>query len=78
MSSTAGFRVAAGSSEGEHRVRGSRFVAVASPASDLDEAAAAREAQRSRFHDQLLRILARNQQGSRRRQEAPPQDVPLL
>lgn len=58
MSSTVGFRVATGASEAEHRVGGSRFVAVAGPARDLDEASAARETQRRRFHDATHHVFA--------------------
>jgi uncharacterized YigZ family protein len=44
-------RIAVGSSEAEHRVKGSRFIATASPAPELDSAAEARRAERRRFHD---------------------------
>lgn len=50
--------VATGSAEAEHRVRGSRFLAVTSPVSTLEEAAQAREAERRRFHDATHHVFA--------------------
>ena len=58
MSAVEGFRVAVGSSEAEHRVKGSRFVAVASPISNLPTAADARDAERRRFHDATHHVYA--------------------
>ncbi len=58
MSSLEGFRVAVGSSEAEYSVKGSRFVAVASPISDLAGAAEARDTERRRFHDATHHVYA--------------------
>jgi uncharacterized YigZ family protein len=51
-------RIAAGSSEAEFRVKGSRFIAVARPAEDLAQAAGCREAERRRFHDATHHVYA--------------------
>jgi len=53
-----GFRVASGPSEAECRVKGSRFIAIASPISDLAEAARARDEERRRFHDATHHVYA--------------------
>jgi len=58
VSSLAGFRVAAGSSEAEFRVKGSRFIAVARPVSDLAGAVRARDAERRRFHNATHHVYA--------------------
>ena len=58
MSSLEGFRVAAGASEGEFRVKGSRFIAVAGPISELAGAVGARDAERRRFHDATHHVYA--------------------
>jgi uncharacterized YigZ family protein len=58
LSRPEGIRVASGSSEAEHRVKGSRFIAVAHPVADLEQAAAYREAERRRFHDATHHVLA--------------------
>ena len=58
MSSVEGIRVAAGSSEAELRVKGSRFIAIAHPAEDLDQAAGYREVERRRFHDATHHVFA--------------------
>lgn len=51
-------RIAAGSSEAELRVKGSRFIAVARPVEDLAQAAGCREAERRRFHDATHHVYA--------------------
>lgn len=53
-----GIRVACGSSEAEHRVKGSRFIAVAHPVADLEQAAGYREGERRRFHDATHHVVA--------------------
>ena len=58
MSSVEGIRVAAGSSEAEFRVKGSRFIAIARPANDLAQAAAYRESERRRLHDATHHVYA--------------------
>ena len=58
MSPPEEMRVASGSSEAEHRVKGSRFIAVAHPVADLEQAAAYREEERRRFHDATHHVLA--------------------
>ena len=58
MSSVGGIRVAAGSAEAEYRVKGSRFIAITRPVSDLAQAAGYREAERRRFHDATHHVYA--------------------
>ncbi len=58
MSSVEGIRVAAGSAEAECRVKGSRFIAITRPVSDLAQAAGYREAERRRFHDATHHVYA--------------------
>ena len=50
--------MASGSSEAEHRVKGSRFIAAAHPVCDLEQAAAHRDAERRRFHDATHHVFA--------------------
>ncbi len=50
--------VAAAPSEAEHRVKGSRFIAVSRPISNLIDATACREAERRRFHDATHHVYA--------------------
>jgi uncharacterized YigZ family protein len=52
------FHVASGSAEAEHRVKGSRFLAVTHPASDLESALRFRETERRRFHDATHHVYA--------------------
>lgn len=52
------FRVAAGACEAEHRVKGSRFIACASPVTDLTAASECRETERRRFHDATHHVYA--------------------
>lgn len=58
MTRSADLLVAAGSAEAEHRVSGSRFIAITRPVSSLAGAAAAREAERRRFHDATHHVFA--------------------
>ncbi len=58
MMESPGMTIAVGSAEAEHRGRGSRFIAVASPISTLDEALEFREAERRRFHDATHHVFA--------------------
>ena len=58
MTPTESVRIAAGSSEAEFRVKGSRFIAVARPVEDLARAAGCREAERRRFHDATHHVYA--------------------
>jgi uncharacterized YigZ family protein len=51
-------RVAAGSAEAEHRVKGSRFIAVSYPAAGLEQAAGFRDGERRRFHDASHHVYA--------------------
>ena len=51
-------RIAAGSSESEFRVKGSRFIAVARPVEDMAQAAGCRAAERRRFHDATHHVYA--------------------
>ncbi len=51
-------RIAAGSSEAEFRVKGSRFIAIARPVEDLAQAAGCREAERRRFHGATHHVYA--------------------
>lgn len=51
-------RIASGSAEAEYRVKGSRFIAVTHPASDLETAIQCREAERRRFHDATHHVYA--------------------
>lgn len=53
-----GIRVAAGASEADYRIKGSRFIAVARPVSDLDHAVGFREKERRRFHDATHHVYA--------------------
>ena len=53
-----GIRVAAGTSEAEYRIKGSRFVAVARSISDLGHAVDLREKERRRFHDATHHVYA--------------------
>ena len=62
-----GRRVAAGSSEEEHRVKGSRFIAVARAISDLGQAADIREVERRRFHDATHHVYAAILRGGEQR-----------
>ena len=50
--------MAAGSAEAEYRVKGSRFIAITRPVSDLAQAAGYREAERRRFHDATHHVYA--------------------
>lgn len=50
--------VATGSSEAEHRVLGSRFIALARPATTLEAAVECRDAERSRFRDATHHVYA--------------------
>jgi putative IMPACT (imprinted ancient) family translation regulator len=58
VSSLDGFRVAAGSSEEEFRVKGSRFIAVVGPISDFAGGVGARDAERRRFHGAAHHVYA--------------------
>jgi uncharacterized YigZ family protein len=53
-----GIRVAAGASEAEYRIKGSRFIAVARSISDLGHAVDLREKERRRFHDATHHVYA--------------------
>lgn len=53
-----GMRVAAAPAEAEHRVKGSRFIAVTRPISDLTEATECRDVERRRFHDATHHVYA--------------------
>lgn len=51
-------RVPARTANAEHRVRGSRFLAVAQPASDIERALRVRDAERARYHDATHWVFA--------------------
>lgn len=67
MSSVGRMRVAAGISEAEHRVKGSRFIAIARPVSNLAEATECRERERRRLHDATHHVYAARLHGGEER-----------
>ena len=58
MSRTGKYRILATPSEAETRVKGSRFIAICRPATDLAEASATRDEERRRFHDATHHVYA--------------------